>query len=102
MITCGLFLGPLLKRLSGRNNEEKDWGKKVQATLTRNVPSVHGRQDYVRIRLQENGSGPPLAVPVLGKSGLISTMVKADGLIEIGLNDEGLPKGSTVEVLLFD
>ena len=34
------------------------------------------------------------ADPVLGKSGLISTMVKADGLIEIDINTEGLDKGT--------
>jgi molybdopterin molybdotransferase len=39
------------------------------------------------------------AEPVLGKSGLINTMVKADGLIEIGLNTEGLDEGVMVEVI---
>jgi molybdopterin molybdotransferase len=39
------------------------------------------------------------AEPVLGKSGLINTMVKADGLIEIGLNTEGLDRGAIVEVI---
>jgi molybdopterin biosynthesis enzyme len=29
-------------------------------------------------------------------------MVKADGLIRIGMNDEGLRKGAVVEVALFD
>jgi molybdopterin molybdotransferase len=40
------------------------------------------------------------AEPILGKSGLISTMVKADGLIEIGMNIEGLDEGTEVEVIL--
>jgi molybdopterin biosynthesis enzyme len=31
---------------------------------------------------------------------LISTMVKADGLIEIGMNTEGLDEGTEVEVIL--
>jgi len=39
------------------------------------------------------------AEPILGKSGLINTMVKADGLIEIGLNTEGLDKGSRIEII---
>jgi len=38
---------------------------------------------------------------VLGKSGLINTMVRADGLIEIGLNTEGLDQGTEVEVIPF-
>jgi molybdopterin molybdotransferase len=39
------------------------------------------------------------ADPILGKSGLINTMVNADGLIEIGLNTEGLDKGTEVAVI---
>jgi len=41
------------------------------------------------------------AEPILGKSGLINTMVKADGLIEIGIHTEGLDEGATVEVIPF-
>jgi molybdopterin molybdotransferase len=41
------------------------------------------------------------AEPILGKSGLIHTMVKSDGLVEIGKNVEGLDAGATVEVILF-
>jgi molybdopterin molybdotransferase len=41
------------------------------------------------------------AEPILGKSGLLNTMVKADGVIEIGKNVEGLDKGADVEVMLF-
>ncbi len=39
------------------------------------------------------------AEPILGKSGLINTMVQADGLVEIGMNTEGLDKGAQVEVI---
>jgi molybdopterin molybdotransferase len=41
------------------------------------------------------------AEPILGKSALINTMVQADGLIEIGINIEGLEKGTEVEVILL-
>ncbi len=101
MITCDLFVRPLLSRLSGKKNSGTGWGKTVGAVLARNVPSVHGRQDYVRVRLEENGDGSLSAIPLLGKSGLISTMVKADGLVCVGLNEEGLAKGVQVEVALF-
>ena len=68
------------------------------ARLKRNVASSQGRVDFIRVRLfQENGV--LWAEPILGKSGLINTMVKANGLIEIGMNTEGLDKGSKVEVI---
>jgi molybdopterin molybdotransferase len=76
-------------------------GKRVSATLARNVPSPHGRQDYIRVKLEDR-EGQWVAHPLLGKSGLISTMVKADGLVCIGLHEEGLLQGATVDVTLFD
>ena len=40
-------------------------------------------------------------VPVLGKSGLIATLVKADGTIVIPLNVNGVEAGEIVEVRLY-
>jgi molybdopterin molybdotransferase len=42
-----------------------------------------------------------IAEPILGKSGLIHTMVKADGLVKIDKNTEGLEKGTEVRVELL-
>ncbi|MEW5948306.1 MAG: gephyrin-like molybdotransferase Glp [Thermodesulfobacteriota bacterium] len=42
-----------------------------------------------------------VAEPVFGKSGLISTMTKAHGLIRVDMNTEGLDKDSIVDVYLF-
>jgi molybdopterin molybdotransferase len=69
----------------------------LPARLSRNVASVHGRRDYLRVRLDRR-DGQFWAVPVLGKSGLIRTMVEADGLVEIDRDSEGLDQG--VEVLV--
>jgi molybdopterin molybdotransferase len=54
--------------------------------------------DYVRVRLVHK-AGIIWAEPILGKSGLINTMVNADGLIEIGMNTEGLDQGTEVAVI---
>ena len=56
----------------------------VFASLSRNLASAQGRVDYIRVRLVEK-KGELWAEPILGKSGLISTMVKADGLIAIDM-----------------
>ena len=101
MITFDLFLRPLLETLSGEIKEKPRFGNRQPAVLSRNVPSVHGREDYIRVKIQLEPDGRITAHPVLGKSGLISTMVKADGLVRIGLNEEGLVEGSEVTVLLF-
>ena len=73
---------------------------RVPARLNRNVASAQGRTDFVRVRLVRGADGI-WAEPILGKSGLLNTMVKADGVIEIGKNVEGLDKGAEVEVMLF-
>ncbi len=70
------------------------------ARLSRNVASAQGRVDYIRVKLRKAEDGL-VADPILGKSGLINTMVKADGLVEIGLNVEGLNQGTVVEVELL-
>lgn len=41
------------------------------------------------------------ADPVLGKSGLITPLAMADGVIKIDINREGLPQGTVVDVELF-
>jgi len=72
----------------------------VRARLTRNMRSASGREDYLRVRLyQENGAF--IADPVLGKSGLISTMVQASGLARIPSEKEGVEAGEYIEVKLF-
>jgi molybdopterin molybdotransferase len=98
MIVFTLFVKPCLTHLEG----EKGIGPapKMTARLTRNVPSAQGREDYIRVSLQPSPEGW-LAVPIFGKSGIISTMVRADGIIRIDQNCEGLEKGESVEVIGF-
>lgn len=100
MITFDLFLRPLLNKLSGFSPSDPLLNQQ-KARLSRNLASVHGREDYVRVSIGTEPDGTVIAQPVLGKSGLISTMVKADGLIRIGRDVEGLNKGSMVNVMLF-
>ena len=99
MVVFSRVVKPFIEYISGIAADEQK-AIKLRARLTRNVASAQGRVDFVRVRLlQENGA--TWAEPILGKSGLISTMVKADGLIEIGENTEGLDEGSEVEVILL-
>jgi molybdopterin molybdotransferase len=95
------FFGkPILKILSGISREWVWHQMKVKAKAARNIPSVPGREDYVRVRLEEK-DGTFWAHPVFGKSGAISHLVKANGLIKIGMNEEGLEEGEEAEVILL-
>jgi molybdopterin molybdotransferase len=72
----------------------------MRARLTGNVPSAAGREDYVPVRLIKR-EGELWAEPVFGKSNLIFTLVRADGLLKVPLNTTGLREGAWGEVVLF-
>ncbi|UCE52491.1 MAG: molybdopterin molybdotransferase MoeA [Desulfobacterales bacterium] len=97
MIVYSRIVKPFVEHISGLA-QQFDRDLRTQAILSRNLPSAQGRVDYIRVRLLHK-KGTLWAEPILGKSGLINTMVQADGLIEIGMNTEGLEKGTEVEVL---
>jgi len=69
----------------------------LQAEIVRNLRSAAGREDFIRVRLFLR-DGRLFADPILGKSGLISTMVKADGLAYIPAGKEGVEAGEIVRV----
>ena len=72
----------------------------MNAVLSRNLAGASGREDYVRVRLRREGA-TLWADPVLGPSGLLSPLVKSDGLVMIPLGVEGLFKGEEVTVHWF-
>ena len=96
MVVFAVVVRPFLDRLCGRSETVRRFP--IQAVLNRNLASAQGRVDYVRVRLYD-ADDQIMAEPVLGKSGLINTMVKADGLIAIGMNTEGLEQGARVRVM---
>jgi molybdopterin molybdotransferase len=100
MVVFHVMVRPMLEAIGGLSEDRLGAAHEVPAVLSRNLASVQGREDYVRTRLVY-GKNQVYAEPLLGKSGLIHTMVKADGLIRIDMNSEGLDKGTTVRVILF-
>jgi len=100
--TCfELFIAPLLRMLTGeRDRLSRKIRRKVKARLSRNISSGSGRQEYIRVALEER-DGELWAVPILGKSALITTLLKAEGTIVIPLGKSGLEQGTEVEVELF-
>jgi molybdopterin molybdotransferase len=99
MVVFEVVVRPFIEHQAGVGQDlgSRRW---LKARLTRNLASAQGRTEFVRVRLFEE-NGELWARPVLGKSGLIHTMVQADGLVRIGLNIEGIEKGSRVGVLPF-
>lgn len=100
MVVAEVFLKPFLSWISGETCRPENNHFYLKAELERNVESANGRDDYIRIKLVKR-DGRYFADPVFGKSGLISTLVEAHGLVRIERNTEGLYKGQTVDVMLF-
>jgi molybdopterin molybdotransferase len=99
LVVAGLLVTPILRRLGGDNRPLITAA--VPARLAVNVPSEAGREDYVPARLEGSPEGW-IADPVFGKSNLIFTLVRADGLIRIPADTTGLPEGSRVDVIPFE
>lgn len=101
LVIFDLFAGPLIRRLGGEERQALGrFQKSVRAVLKTNVASQIGREDYVRVMLDTQG-GSRMATPLPNKSGAIFTLVKADGMVRIDLNQDGLEAGEEVEVILF-
>ncbi len=95
MLAFGL---PLMRHLAGDAQAFTRAPLTFPAVLSRNLASKQGREDHVRVRLEERSGQPPLAHPVLGKSGLLKTLLLADGVITIPADLEGLTAGTMVAV----
>lgn len=98
VIIYKLFGDLLLQRLNG--SRERELPTEIKATITQNLPSSPGRSDYIRVRLEKQEE-KWIAYPVLGKSGLISTLVDSDGVVEIPSEKEGITEGEIASVYLF-
>jgi molybdopterin molybdotransferase len=100
MVIFDVFVRDLLRGLAGRI-PPRSLGKIVRARMAKAVPSAGGREDHVRVSIERRG-GALWAVPQAGKSGIITTMTRADGLVVVPLGQAGLAEGTEVEVELFE
>lgn len=98
LVVGTLILAPLIRRFLGVQRVLP--APQVAARLSVNVVSQAGREDYLPVRLQESEEGT-IAEPVFGRSNLIFTLVRADGLIHIPTDATGLSAGTDVLVTLF-
>jgi molybdopterin molybdotransferase len=98
MVVGDLFITPTLWRMQGC--ERPPLRQTIRARLTHNLASVPGRVDYIQVKLIER-DGELWAEPVFGKSNHIYTLVKADGMMIIPIDVNGIAAGELVDVRLF-
>ena len=98
LVVFDLLVAPTIHLLSGA--KDTPIANSVQATLTTDIPSESGREDYVPVTLS-NSDGTLYANPVFGKSNLIYTLINSDGLIQVPAHSGGLYAGEKVSVRLY-
>jgi molybdopterin molybdotransferase len=73
---------------------------RISARLSINLASQSGREDWVPVRLLSSVDGF-IAEPIFGKSNLIFSLSRADGMICIQANANGLSAGELVDVYIL-
>ena len=96
-LTGEIFVERLLARWLGRRPAEPD---EVMAQLTRKVTSPGGDDDYMRVAIGKVGE-KLLAAPLSRGSGVITSLVRADGISILPSGVQGLPAGASVPVRLY-
>jgi len=96
-LTGEIFVEPMLARWLGRRGAEP---VEVSAKLTRKVTSPAGDDDYMRVAVGRVGNDI-LAAPLSRGSGVISSLVRADGIAILPSGSQGLPADSEVKVRLY-
>ncbi len=86
------FVGALIDKIYNKNKEKSA----SLLPISQNISSNHGREEMIAVKI-ENGT----AIPLLSKSGAVSSLTESDGYIVIERNSEGLQKDDIVKVYLF-
>lgn len=98
-MTCfDMFIKPAIAQLAGQ--QKTAYNACLQAVLKRNINSAPGRKDVIRVEIQQD-NGTYYAQPVLGKSGSISVLSRADGYFIIDEALQGMSEGDSVRVFLY-
>jgi putative molybdopterin biosynthesis protein len=96
-LTFDIFAAPLLARLEGAAAPE---APVAEARLARKLASTMGMDDWVRVRLGRVG-GRLVATPLPRGAGVLTSLVRADGLLVVPAELEGHHSGDEVTVRLL-
>lgn len=94
-----IFVKPVIEKMLGI--KDRKFKKLIKAKIARNLPSQAGREDFIRVSLEER-DGQLWATPLLSKSGLIMSLVRADGILHIPQELLGFQEGDEVIVEIID
>lgn len=96
-LTGEIFIEPLLAAWQGRQPNQP---VEVHAQLTRKITSPAGDDDYVRMVAGRVGDRL-LAAPLSRGAGVITSLVRADGITILPRGTQGLEPGAPIKVRLY-
>lgn len=96
-LTGEIFIEPVLAHWLGQRPFE---APTLQASLTRKILSHTGDDDFVRVAVGQVGE-KVMATPISRGAGVITSLVRADGLVRIPRFSEGAEAGTPVTVHLY-
>ncbi len=96
-LTVEIFVGELIARWLGRRPAEPPV---ISANITRKTTSPAGDDDYIRVVVGKVGE-KTLAAPIARGAGVITSLVRADGLVVLPRGTQGVEAGETVRVRLM-
>ncbi len=96
-LTFDIFAEPLLAELSGAPPRKRP---RTTARLARKLASPLGMDDWVRVRLGLVG-GTMVATPLPRGAGVLTSLVRADGLLVVPAGQEGHHAGEQVDIELL-
>ena len=91
------LIKPVIALMTGRQVDKSEF---VEATVSRRLVSSLKYLEFIRARLGNVG-GKIVAVPLNRGAGVVSSFVKADGIIHVPQNVEGYEAGERVKVELL-
>ncbi len=96
-IASRIFLKKAVLKMQG-GGEDKP--KTIEAIVKRPITSSIGVDEFVRVKIGEV-QGETIAVPLKKGAGVLSSVARADGLLCVPFDDEGIESGSKVSVELI-
>jgi len=90
---------PILLNMVGAEDEPRPV---VRGILTRRVSTPINTRSFVRVRIYRGGDGKIYIEPLaLTGSGILSTLVRGNGILVVPENREGYDEGEEVEAILL-
>ena len=97
LINDYIFIREIIYKLQGLNAPKLE---EAEAKVKRKVPSDIGLEEFLRVNLSEVDD-ELIAVPKKRGSAAMESVVKADGIMRIGENKEGLSKNDKAPIILL-